>query len=249
MLKTIERTSQMLNLFSPETPEWGITELAETLGWNTSTTHDLASSLSQIGFLRKSDKRRYKIGWRVLEMSQVVLSSSNLQVEARKVMEQFTTKYDETILLGVLAGGKILFAERIVAKHFLDNNFPTPEGRYSAHCTAAGKVLIAHLSAENLQNLIDEHGLDPMTPKSIQSIEQLHDDLERIRVQGHAYQFEESVLGLGSVAAPIYDYSGKVVASLTITAPIQQFERQIDDYRSAILRMTKQVSKRLGHMV
>ncbi len=129
MLKTIERTSQMLNLFTPDAPEWGITELAAALGWTTSTTHDLASSLSQIGFLKKSDRRRYTVGWRVLEMSQVVLGSSNLQIEARKVMEQFAAKYDETVLLGVLAGGKILFADRIVAKHFLNKNFPTPEGR------------------------------------------------------------------------------------------------------------------------
>lgn len=247
MLHTIERTGQLLKLFTIETPEWGITELATALDWSTSTTHDLAASLVHIGFLKKSG-RRYKIGWRVLELSQVVLRSSSLQAEARWGMEQFAAKYDETILLGVLAGGKILFADKIVSSRTLPNALSTPDMRFHAHCTAAGKVLMAHLSITDRQIILDEHQLEPMTPKSIRSLVTLNDELERVNIQGHAYDFEEAVTGLGSVAAPVFDYSGQVVASLSITTAIQQFERHLDGYRNAIVRTANQVSRRLGHM-
>ena len=248
MLRTIERTSQLLKLFTLEAPEWGITELANALGWSTSTTHDLAASLVYIGLLRKSSHRRYMIGWRVVELSQVVLQSNSLQIEARRAMEQFAAQYDETILLGVMAGGKVLFADKIVASRTLQNTLATSDMRYHAHCTAAGKVMLAYLSDADRQIILHEHQLEPMTLKSIRSLTTLNDELERVRIQGHAYDFEEAVQGMGSVAAPIYDYSGQVVAALSITAAIQRFERHLDDYRRAIVRTANQVSKRLGHL-
>ncbi|MEM7347851.1 MAG: IclR family transcriptional regulator [Chloroflexota bacterium] len=248
MLRTIERTGRLLKLFTLETPEWGITELAIELGWHTSTTHDLAASLAQIGLLKQTGKRRYKVGRRILELNQVALGSSTLQTEARKGMAQFAARYDETILLGVLAGGKILFAEKFFSKQFLPSVLSTPDMRFHTHCTAAGKVIMAHLSAAECQAIIDEHGLHAMTSKSIQSLAALQDELEQVKAQGHAYAFEEAVPGLGCVAAPIFDYSGQVVASLTITAAIEQFERYLDQYRSTIVQTAKQVSKELGYI-
>ncbi len=247
MLGTFDRASKMLTLFTLETPDWGITELAEELGWSTSTTFDVASSLVAIGLLRKSGKRRYKVGWRVLELSHVLLGSSSLQTEARKQMEEFAAKYDNTMLLGVLAGRKVLFADKIMSRRVPPGTFSTPDGRFKAHCTAAGKVIRSHLSAEERQAVIDEHGLIPMTPKSIQTIDLLHEELELVKAQGHAYDFEEAIVGVGSVAAPIFDYLGIEVAALTIAAPIQQFERRLDSYRSEVVRAANQISRRLGH--
>ncbi len=249
MLKTIERTSQLLTLFTLETPEWGITELASALKWRTSTTHDLVSSLAEIGLLVKSGNRRYRVGMRVLELSQVVLGSSTLQLVARREMEQFASRYDETILLGVLAGGKVLFVDKIASSHAQPSVYLTPEVRSPAHCTSAGKVILAHLTDSARQAIIDEHGLTQMTPKSLTSSDVLLNELERVKAQGHAYTFEELVLGTGSVAAPVFDYAGEVVAALTITANIQQFERHLDEYRSAVVRTANQVSRRLGHLV
>ena len=131
MLHTIERTGQLLKLFTLERPEWGITELATTLGWSTSTTHDLASSLAHIGFLMQSGNRRYKIGMRVLELGQVALDASSLRFEARKSMEKFAAQYDDTILLGVLAGGKILYTDKIISRHLFPNAFSTPDMRFN----------------------------------------------------------------------------------------------------------------------
>ncbi len=109
--------------------------------------------------------------------------------------------------------------------------------------------MLAHASVAEQQDIVVEHGLLPITPKSIQSIEALNEALERIKVQGHAYAFEEAVLGLGSVAAPIFDYAGEVVASLSIVADSRQFERHLDEYRRAVVRTSNQVSRRLGHMI
>ena len=115
------------------------------------------------------------------------------------------------------------------------------------HLDSAEKLL-ADLSEERRAAIIEEHGLEPMTPKSIQSLGILLEELERVKEQGHAYSFEESVIGLGCVAAPIFDFAGEMVAALSITTDIYRFERHLDEYREAIVRTAERVSRRLGHM-
>ena len=251
MLGTIDNMSQLLRLFTLDKPEWGITELADALGWSTSKTHDLAASLVQIGILRKSDNRRYEIGWRVVELSQVILGSSTLQAEALIAMERLSTKYEEQILLGVLAGGKILFVDKS-ARYSLPDTVPdtvsNPDLRLPAHCSSAGKVIMAHISIEQRQAIVDEHGLEPMTEHSIQSFDELSAELEKVKTQGYAFGLEELALGLGSIAAPVFDHSGRVVGGLNLVASVEQFQRRFDLYRNLVVETAEQISNRLGYL-
>ena len=77
----------------------------------------------------------------------------------------------------------------------------------------------------------------------------IKEELIEVRAQGYAYSFEESVIGLGCVAAPVFDFAGAVAAALSITTDIERFERHLDEYRAVIVRTAKRVSKLLGHMV
>jgi len=247
MLGTIDNMSQLLKLFTLDRPEWGITELADALGWSTSKTHDLAASLVEIGMLRKGENRRYEMGWRVLELSQVILGSSTLQSEARKAMENLSAKYDEHILLGVLAGGKVLFVDKS-ARHSIPESVSQSDMRLNAHCTSAGKVLLAHLTETRRQAIIDEHGLEPMTANSIQSFEELIAELEEVKKQGYAFGIEELTIGMGSVAAPVFDYSANVVAALSLSSETKRFERRFDLYKSLVIETANQISTRLGYL-
>lgn len=249
MLGTIERTGQLLKLFTLETPVWRISEMAQALNCSTSTTYDLASSLVQIGLLKQSADRRYEIGWRVFEMSQVVLGSSSLQAEARKGMTQLSRKFNETVLLGVSAGGKILFADKISPKQSLFNSVSPPDMRFQMHCTAAGKVIMAHLTEEERESVLKEHGFEPLTPHSVPSRIRLDEELAEVVTQGYATAYEEAVIGLGCIAAPIVDYSGGVVASLCLAAEIDQFGTHFEAYRRDLVQIANQVSRRLGGLI
>jgi len=220
MLNTIENMGELLKHFTLEKPEWGITDLAKALDWSTSKTHDLTSSLAQVGFLRQNENRRYQIGWRALELSQVILGSSTLQAEARREMEKLSAKYDDIILLGVLAGGKMLFVDK-AARHSLPKTISNTDMRLNAHCTSAGKV---------------------------QSLDVLNAQLERVKAQGYACGLEELALGLGSIAAPIFDYSGHVVAALSLSAENQKYKRRFEIYRDDIMHTANLISDKLGYL-
>ena len=184
-----------------------------------------------------------------LSSVKLCLGSSSLPVEARKGMEQLARKFNETILLGVLAGGKILFADKISPKHALFNAVSPPDMRFRMHCTAAGKVILAHLSLDEKERILAEHGIEPITVHSIRSRAELDEVLTQVLAQGYALAFEEGVIGLGSVAAPIIDYSGQVVATLGLTADIDTFYQNLDEYRRDVVQMANQISRRLGGLI
>ena len=107
---------------------------------------------------------------------------------------------------------------------------------------------MAHISIEQQQAIVDEHGLEPMTEHSIQSFDELSAELEKVKTQGYAFGLEELALGLGSIAAPVFDHSSRVVGGLNLVASVEQFQRRFDLYRNLVVETAEQISNRLGYL-
>src|SRR5512142_1952527 len=102
MLNTIQKASELLALYDREHTEWGVREVAEKLKMAKSSAHDLLASLAQVGFLNKSESGRYRLGWRLVTMSETLLATTELRKEARPVLEDLAARYQETLHLAVL---------------------------------------------------------------------------------------------------------------------------------------------------
>src|SRR5690606_18003318 len=101
MLNTIVRTDQVLELFSTERPEWGVTEIAQTLGVPKSNIHELVSSLASIGLLRRTGRSRYRLGWRIMSMAHNVVEAASLRRHALVSMRNLSRQTGETSHLAV----------------------------------------------------------------------------------------------------------------------------------------------------
>ena len=104
MPRTIKKAMQVLDLFSLERPEWGVSEAARTLQLPKSSTSELMSSLANQRLLSRTAKGRYRLGWRLFELSQALLDTTEFRIEARRVMEQLVKARGETVHLAVLDG-------------------------------------------------------------------------------------------------------------------------------------------------
>ncbi len=87
------------------------------------------------------------------------------------------------------------------------------------HCTAVGKVLLACMPVEEQDRVLPELDLKRLTPNSVGSLQELRTELFRVRKNGYAFDLEEHELHIRCVAAPIWDHTGSVQSSLSITAP------------------------------
>ena len=188
MLQTIEKASEVLALFDREHSEWGVREVAEALGLAKSSAHDLLTSLEQVGLLGKNDEGRYRLGWRLVTLSETLLATTELRREARPIMEELADQYRETIHLAVLDDTKVVYVDKLEGKQAVRVELTSLGTRLYAHCSALGKVLLAYEPEENVKRIIKAEGLPRFTANTITDADELEQTLAKVRKQGYAYR-------------------------------------------------------------
>lgn len=247
MLQTIQKAGELLALFDRDHADWGVREVAVKLKMAKSSTHDLMSSLAKLGLLNKTEDNRYRLGWRLVTLSETLLATTELLREARPVMEELAAQYQETIHLAVLDDTQAVYVDKLEGRQAVRVELTSLGARLYAHCSALGKVLLAYCSEEEVRRIIRTAGLPKFTPNTITSEEELGQALVKIRKQGYAYDLEEILPDLCCVAAPIYNHTGQVIAAISMSLPAYRFRRSQTEYRDAVVRTAKIISERLGY--
>ena len=247
MLQTVQKAAQVLRLFTPRQPEWGVTEVAAALAIPKSGAHALLRTLAAEGLLQRTPNGRYRLGWSLFELSQTLLDSSALLRAARPVMERLVAGWGETAHLAVLVDGQVLYVEKLQGDRALEIVLSGVGKRLPAHCSGVGKVLLAHQPWETVLQIVQRTGLVSFTPNTIRTVEQLREELERVRQQGFAYDQEEVMVGLCCAAAPIYDESGQVIAAMSLSVPAYRFYPNRQRLTTAIVDAARRVSEELGY--
>ncbi len=246
-IQSIERAVAILNAFSAEEPELGVTDLAERLALHKSTVHRFLVNLEAAGLVeRNRHTSRYRLGLRIFELGGLVLQQMNLWDEALPFLEGLVRDSGETGHLAVLDGGEAVYIEKVEARRAL--RIPSAIGRgYPAHATSLGKILLAHLSTEAREAIIAERGLARCTSRTIIDAERLAEELTRIRSQGFAVDEEEYEEGLRCVGAPIFSHTGQVVAAIGIGGPVTRVTpARVDDLAQLVMSAAVSLSRRMG---
>jgi DNA-binding IclR family transcriptional regulator len=248
MLQTVQKAAEVLNLFSIERPEWGISELAKALASPKSSTSVLASTMAQQGLLRRTSAGRYKLGWRLVALSQVLLSTTDFRLEARPVMEALIARFGETVHLATLEGGQIIYVDKLQGTRAIQVSVTGVGYQLPAHCSGVGKVILAHRSWEEVSQILASKGMMALTAHTITTADSLKAELARVAAQGYACDIEEAVEELCCVAAPIRDHRGDVVAAVSLSVPAYRFQQVCEQYRLAIVGAARQISEHLGYI-
>ena len=246
MPSTIRKAMRVLELFSLERPEWGVSDVARALGFPKSTTSELMSSLADQRLLSRTAKGRYRLGWRLFELSQTLLDTTEFRIEARRVMEELVRRWGETVHLAVLDGVHAVYIEKQQPTPAVKIRISRAGARLPAHCSGVGKVLLAHCEWGYVAELLEDQGIPALTENTITDLEALAEELERVRERGYAYDHEEITIGLCCVAAPIYSSEGKVIASISFSVPAYRFRPRESKYTAAILDAARHISESTG---
>src|SRR5512134_3438217 len=153
MLQTIQKAGELLSLYDREHTEWGVREVAAKLHVAKSSAHDLMSSLAKLGFLNKTDDNRYRLGWRLVTLSETLLATTELRREAHPVMEDLAAQYQETIHLAVLDDTQALYVDKLEGKQAVSVELTSLGARLYDHCSALGKVLLAYSSEQEVKRI------------------------------------------------------------------------------------------------
>lgn len=249
-LSSVSSAVRVLCAFTATEPELGVSELARRLGLGKSTVHRLLSTLAERNLIEQNPGNgRYRLGLKVYELGTIVSSRLNLHEAVAMHIDGLRDLTGETVHVGILDGREVVYVERRESPQTL-RLFGEVGHRNLAHCTSTGKVLLASLEDEALDEILESTALESRTPHTVTDPAELHRDLESIRERGFALNINEAEVGVASIAAPIRDSSGKVIAAISVAGPTLRFQQDaLGRLTSAVLQTAKEISSRLGHNV
>ena len=251
LVQTIERTSLILDILGQSAQGISIRDLSVRIKLPKGTTHRLLSSLSYFGYVRQDSRTRsYFLGLKLVELGNLLLSQLDLRKEAEPLLRDLAERTKETVHMVFLDRGEIVYIDKVE----LDHN---PSGlrmasrvglRNPAHSSAVGKVLLSHLSEEELNHLTKEKGLPKRTENTITDLTQMREHLKAVRTHGYAIDDEENEKGIRCIAAPIYNEVGKAVAAISISGPAFQITKKViqESLKKEVMETALRISQRLG---
>jgi IclR family transcriptional regulator, KDG regulon repressor len=244
-VRAVERALQILECFDDRHPERGVSEISEEIGLHKSTTHRILTTLLNFGYIeRAADGQKYRLGLRLTDLGFKVIQRMDLRREALPFMNQIVQEWDEACDLSIFDHGRVFYVEVLQSHHALTVS-AMPGQRLPAHCTASGKVFLAHLPAETVSEV--ERHMTRYTPNTITSLDKLKEQLVSVRRQGYAVDDEEYELGLRAVSAPVFNRSGDILAAVSILSPSSRMSlERCQEIGQALIAATHQISQRLG---
>ncbi|GAB3019806.1 IclR family transcriptional regulator [Natronobiforma cellulositropha] len=202
----------------------GVSALAAELDMPRSTVYVHLTTLEQAGFVVR-DGEQYRLGLEFLRYGSSARNSCNVYRAAKGEVEQLAEETGEAGNLGVEQGGqRVILYKHEVGEAIYDN---TPTGEFTLmHWTAIGKAILAYRPREEVEAIVDRHGLPRSTPNTVTDSEQLFNELDTIVNDGYSIEDEERREGVVAIAAPIRNTdTGHAVGALSISGPRHRLKR------------------------
>lgn len=247
-VEALARGLAILSLFSEQEPWLGLSDIARRTGLSTATALRLLRTLQGLGFIDQSvETKKYRPSVAVFRLGYAAVVGLGLREAASPVLRGLADELRETVNLAVLAGAEIVYIERFKRTELITANIHVGS-RLPAYSTSMGKVLLACLEPSELEALLNTIPLAATGPNTITERAVLEQELAAVRRRGYALQDEELVAGLRSVAVPIRDGSGRVVAAINVAVPVQRVtvERLAEEILPRLSAAAAAVSAALG---
>lgn len=245
-VQSVSRAFAVLRSFDREHPTLTISEVAERTGLTRAAARRFLLTLQELGYIQSTDGL-FRLSLRVLDLGYTVLSTIGLSDMAQPVMEQVAAKLHESCSVSVLDGSEIVYVARVPTKRIMTVNLAVGS-RLPAYATSMGRVLLAHLPPEDLDAFFKQARLVRLTKGTICDERTLRQVLHQVRQRGWALVDQEVEEGVRSVAAPIRDRTGRVIAAINASAHATRASvRQLrETFVPVLLDAGNRISRSLG---
>jgi DNA-binding IclR family transcriptional regulator len=247
-VQSVDRAVSVLEILARR-GEAGVSEVAAEIEVHKSTAFRLLGALEARGLVEQSAERgKYRLGFGIVRLAGAVTGRLDITQQGRQVCERLSEELGETVNVAVLQ------------EHFAVNlhqvRGPGAVGTHNwvgqltpVHATSSGKILLAHLSAEDRAEVLAASGLRKLTPRTLTTRTKLEKDLTEARERGYAVTLEELEIGLHAMAAPIRSRDGEVIAALSASGPAYRFtEERIHELAPLLVKGAQEISHRMGHL-
>jgi IclR family transcriptional regulator, pca regulon regulatory protein len=245
-VQSLARGLAVIRAFDGTRPELGLSEVSRATGLTRATARRLLLTLVRLGYVRQ-DGSRFSLRPRVLELGYSYLSALSLPEIAQQHMETLVAQVNESSSIAVLDDTEIVYVVRVPTTRIMTITI-TVGTRLPAYPTSMGRVLLAGLEPDELEQRLSRMHIDPLTPTTVPDASALRVELDRVRAQGWATVDQELEQGVRSAAVPIHDASGGVSAAMNVSVhasrmTMQELRKQV---LPNLLRTAASIEAELG---
>jgi IclR family pca regulon transcriptional regulator len=213
-VQSLERGLAVIRAFGPDDPELTLSDVARRTDLTRAAARRFLLTLVDLGYVR-SDGKHFALTPRVLELGYAYLSSLSLPEIAEPHLERLAAQVRESSSVSVLDGDEIVYVGRVPTSRIMRVSINVGT-RFPAYATSMGRVLLA--TRDDLEDYLARADIRPLTPRAIADAGALRTELEKVREQGYALVDQELEEGLRSIAVPVRDANGRVVAAVNVSA-------------------------------
>ncbi len=226
---------------------FGISDLARKLNISKSTVYGITQALLDLGVLTQDLNKKFRLGPTLIQLGNWALAGEDLRLLARPLLEELCREFKETIFLGTFDGQKITIIEKVDSP--LELKISAPVGtRIPLFAGAAGKVFLASLTEQAFQSALDEKPLPKYTKYSITDPLKYAKEIEIVKEQGYATDFEEYIQGVNAASVPISDMRGHTLAAIWVVGFASSFNSdKVSHAITATLRAAKKINQMMSH--
>jgi len=246
-VESLKKVFSVIDLLN-RNKEMKLQEIANALEMYKSTVHRIVSILVANGYLDKDgETKKYKLGLKFVDVASHVIENLDIRAVACECIEELNSITKETVHLAMLLDNQAIYVDKKESTHAI--RMYSQIGKIAPlYCTGVGKAILAFQPPDILNKLVDSISFHQYTPNTVKSRKQLLIELDSIRKDGYALDREEHEKNMICLAAPVRDYTKKVIASISITAvsPRMSIEELLS-YKEIILEKGFEISRRLGY--
>ncbi|WP_114216575.1 IclR family transcriptional regulator C-terminal domain-containing protein [Ochrobactrum sp. 3-3] len=216
LVQSVEKAFRVLRAFDGSRPTLSLSQIAEETGLDISAAQRFTYTLTKLGYLTKSSEtKRFELGVKALDFGYHYSRASVLVERGTPYLLHLSKTTEETVNLTVLDETDIVFVQRFMSRHVLNNDVVTGM-RLPAYCTAPGIAILSALSDAEANAVLDRSHLHPYTPHTTWNRDELNAKLKQAAAKGYATAFEEYFHGDLSFASPILDARGHPYGAINI---------------------------------
>jgi IclR family KDG regulon transcriptional repressor len=229
--------------------ELSIGDISLQLGMNKATVHRILQTIKDAGFINQNrETKKYSNSFKLLAMGSRVMQKTGLKEIARPYVEVLADRTGETVNLGILTEGSIIYIDKIESRSTIKVGLGIGTS-VPIYCSGLGKAILSYLPDADKESLIEDLQYIKYTDKTITNKSWFLEELQKSRQRQYTVDDEEYVDGLICFGAPIFDYHGIPVAAISVSCPKYRYEedRDLSKYTSLLLEAAHEISRQFGH--
>lgn len=249
VVRSIDRALSIMKCFSTKEPELSLGEISARVGLAKSTVHRILQSLEAGNFIEQNeDDGKYYLSYELIRLGTVASDSIDLKRIAIKEMNWLAETTKQCSNLYLLRGQERLCLVQVQGARYI-TRYSEVGGMFPLYAGGAGKAILAYQEDEWIHDYLSHTVLEKTAATTPTTKEEVWKNLHEVRKNGWSISYDERSEGACSMALPIRDFTGEVIASITLSGPTAQFPpEKVEEFLPLLQEAAERISKRLGYV-